>query len=98
MLRSLYPFRLPEVSHRQLVELYSTTRLLYFIFRIYHKLINIERCFQIISESPKRPARVDINVPSETEFETEVKARPSDFDKNGHNGDDVRVLIDFRNV
>lgn len=47
-------------------------------------------CLQVISQSPKRPERVDIKVPSEVEFESEVKSRPSDFDyKNGHDSDSV---------
>ncbi|KAL1497589.1 hypothetical protein ABEB36_008523 [Hypothenemus hampei] len=41
---------------------------------------------EVIAQSPKRPGRVDINVPSETEFEFEVKSRPSEVE-NGHNSE-----------
>ncbi|XP_050304979.1 titin-like isoform X2 [Anthonomus grandis grandis] len=44
---------------------------------------------EVISQSPKRPAKFDINLPGETEFESEFKSRPSDFDyENGHNESD----------
>ncbi|XP_066146248.1 uncharacterized protein [Euwallacea fornicatus] len=67
-----------------------------------HNLIKEE----VLSQSPKRPEKVDLSkVPSENEFECEVKSRPSDFDKNGHDsdldvsvGDKIEGLLNGKNI
>ncbi|XP_066247758.1 uncharacterized protein [Euwallacea similis] len=67
-----------------------------------HNLIKEE----VLSQSPKRPEKVDFSkVPSENEFECEVKSRPSDFDKNGHDsdldvsiGDKIEGLLNGKNI
>nr|XP_023012693.1 titin-like [Leptinotarsa decemlineata] len=44
----------------------------------------------VISQSPKRPVNeLDINLPNPSDFEKEVKSRPSEVESysNGHNGD-----------
>lgn len=40
---------------------------------------------EVIAQSPSRAQDIDINLPNPTEFEIEVKSRPSDVDSfNGH--------------